>query len=271
MRDLRCLLFLLAIASVQWATAFKIPLSSWAFCLALQTGIPLPESVGNDVVGEQIRQIAAVLPNMGTPDIYYPSSYEGDWLVEQEVTEVKSSDVLGDRPILVKGLEELGVKGQKANYRRFYSRYNDNIILDRSISTANQINSITPEGPALATFDPANPNTLFVTTSKGRKIDIRVTKRSVEDMAAVVNGNQQQDASATPGAVSFSEFSRVTEEGPDSPPKQWGVRVLGRYKQLSDNEIVGLERLYLYGGDTLDMGNTPVEVVKSRISLNRVK
>lgn len=90
-------------------------------------------------------------------------------------------------------------------------------------------------------------------------------------MSNVVNGNQQQDASATVGGVSFSEFSRVTEEGPDSPPRQWGVRILGRYKQLSDDEIVGLERLYLYSGDTLDMGGKPDEVVKSRLSLKRVK
>jgi len=259
---------LLIIASAPMAVAFMAPFGYYSLVLALQVGAPLPESVGNDVVGEQIRQIAAVLPNMGKPDIYYPLTYEGDWTVEREVTEV-NAPLSGERPILVKGLEQS--KGQKSTFRRFFSRYNGNVILDRSISTTNEINSMSSDGPVLATFDPANPNTLLVTTSTGKKIDIRVTKRSVEDMANVVNGNQQQDASATVGGVSFSEFSRVTEEGPDSPPRQWGVRILGRYKQLSDDEIVGLERLYLYSGDTLDMGGKPDEVVKSRLSLKRVK
>ena len=87
--------------------------------------------------------------------------------------------------------------------------------------------------------------------------------------------------------VGYSEYSRLSEESASDAdrnrvirePKVNGIRLLARYKfdnkglneQGEINEILGLERLYIYPGNSLDLGNDkPNVVIKSQsVALNR--
>jgi hypothetical protein len=239
--------------------------------------IPSVAGRGNDIVGEQIRQMAATLPNMGQPDVYYPLIFEGEWEVSQEVTGVvKSSEPgmqLQPRPLIIQGLDKTPFP--VLSYKRVYSKYDAHVIYDRALSVSSFVQALIgdPAVKSVARFDPANPNLTTVDTSSGTTIEIRVTKRSVEDMSSVVNGNTMQDASQAAGAISYSEFARVVEASSSAsgggPPRIWGLRLLARYKLQQDGSIAGLERLYLYPQDTLDSGE-PLEIVKSKIIMKRI-
>jgi len=234
------------------------------------------------VVAEQIRQAAAILPGLGKPDVYYPSIYEGIWTVKQEITDIVERSVdapsqergMSSRPRFVRDLDlAFALKRPIPEYKRVYSTYANNVILDRGVSTSNLLNaldaSVRSSVTNIAAFSPANPNLVQVQTTAGDQVELRVTKRSVEDMSQVVNGNALQDASAQAGvAVSFSEFERVTEtSSKDEPPREWAVRFLVRMKATDDNTIQGLERVYVY--DQTSPDRSPVEIIKSRITLHR--
>jgi len=235
------------------------------------------QEVGSDVVGEQIRQAAAILPGLGKPDVIYPDIYNGEWLVEQEVTGVvgdssanapKTAAAAAPVPVpeLVARLESIG----KVKFSRVYSTYNGGVILDRGVSTTRLLDALNPSVRHLATFDPSNPNNCEYQTSDGKTVSFRVTKRSVEDMSQVVNGASLQDASKALGAVSYSEFSRVVENaegGTLAPPHEWAVRILARYKATDENSIQGLERLFLYDADSPEQ---PIKIIKSRVAMKRV-
>ena len=218
--------------------------------------VPLA-NVKKDVVGEQIRQMAAILPNIGQPDVYYPDLYEGEWEVEQEVTGVVEKRKVLEKPLIVQGLEDKNL----VSFRRVYSRYGDKVVFDRGVSTSNYLQKLVENDKTekvIARFEVSNPNVVNVETSGKRNIEIRVTKRSVEDTKSIVNGNDMQDASNVDGAISYSEFSRVVESEGTGQPRLWGVRLLARYKQQSEGVITGLERLYVYDSDTLDL--EPIEI-----------
>lgn len=232
---------------------------------------------GSDIVGEQIRKAAAILPGLGKPDIYYPSQYQGQWEMEQTITGiVSSSPPTTPVPSLIQGYESvLANPGDKtARYTRVYSSYDGKTILDRGVTTANLLSALNPTEKSLVTFNPANPNLVNIMTSSGKKIELRVTKRSVEDMGSVVNGRGTQDASETAAGISYSEFARAIEQdGPDGVPRQWGLRLLARYKEGADpGSLVGLERLYVYRDDGVDLGEQqPLKVIKSKVSMKRLK
>lgn len=233
------------------------------------------QEVGSDVVGEQIRQAAAILPGLGKPDVIYPAIYNGEWAVEQEVTGVvgdSSAKVVENAaapvpvPELVAGLES----ASKVKFNRVYSTYNGGVILDRGVSTTRLLDALNPSARHLATFDPSNPNNCEYRTSDGKTVSFRVTKRSVEDMTQAVNGASFQDASKALGAVSYSEFSRVVENaegGTLAPPHEWAIRILARYKATDENNIQGLERLFLYDASSPEQ---PIKVIKSRVAMKRL-
>lgn len=259
-----------------WLAAPWRRAASLTAALVLQTtsatGAAAAISVTDDVVGEQIRTMAAILPGLGKPDVYYPPKYAGTWVVEQTVTGVVGDGGAQSRqeePPLVTGL--IGAYASQKSvptYERVYSDYSGNVILDRGVSTTNQLNALADK--SLASFSPSNPNTVDVTSlASGKHTTLRVTKRSVEDMSMVVNGQQLQDASATQGGISYSEFSRVSTDsgGPGSVPQDWALRLLARYKLTDDDTIQGLERLYLYNAD--DPDGKPVRVIKSKLTLHR--
>jgi hypothetical protein len=98
----------------------------------------------------------------------------------------------------------------------------------------------------------------------------------------------------------YSEFSRVSEENTDreatkivSVPRVVGTRLLARYKYddaaaadaaaaaaaeggggggaADTSRIVGVERLYIYKGDVLDLGkDRPDVIVKSTVTMERL-
>ena len=248
--------------------------------VSLNANLPAQASQApqSDVVAEQIRQAAAILPGLGKPDVYYPSIYEGTWNVNQEITGIVDRPVdspsqergISSRPRFVRDLDlAFALKRPIPEYKRVYSAYADNIILDRGISTSNLLNALDASVTNIAAFSPSNPNLVEIKTTAGDQVELRVTKRSVEDMSQVVNGKTLQDASAQAGvAVSFSEFERVIEtSNKDEPPREWAVRLLVRMKATDENTIQGLERLYVY--DQASPDQSPVEIIKSRITLRR--
>jgi len=115
-------------------------------------------------------------------------------------------------------------------------------------------------------------------SSRGLIIDTKVTKRSIEDMGgAVVNGANMVPVTTSrkADAIGFSEFSRIVEDTPKGETgggtyetHLYGTRLLARNKAISDDEILALERLYVYT-DEGELTNKPLAVIKSRISLRR--
>ena len=249
--------------------------------VSLNANLPAQASQApqSDVVAEQIRQAAAILPGLGKPDVYYPSIYEGTWTVNQEITGIvdrpadapSQERAISSRPRFVRDLDlAFALKRPIPEYKRVYSAFANNIILDRGISTSNLLNALDASATSIAAFSPSNPNLVQVKTTAGDQVELRVTKRSVEDMSQVVNGKALQDASAQAGvAVSYSEFERVIETSnkDELPPREWAVRLLVRMKATDENTIQGLERLYVY--DQASPDRSPVEIIKSRITLRR--
>ena len=100
-----------------------------------------------------------------------------------------------------------------------------------------------------------------MSTSDGLIVENKVTKRAVE-------------TGLGEGAVGYSEYARVAEADAKglqaSVPKIYGVRRLQRLKQEGDGSIIrGVERMYVYRGDSLDLKDEPLAVVKSSFIMTR--
>lgn len=70
----------------------------------------------------------------------------------------------------------------------------------------------------------------------------------------------------------YSEFSRIAETKLSlqyDVPKIFGCRLLARFKQEDNNIVSGLERLYKYSGETLDLNYKPLAIIKSKIMMTR--
>jgi hypothetical protein len=225
---------------------------------------------------EQIRKAAAFLPGMGQPDVYYPKFYQGEWSCEQELTGIVPGDgtEAGNFELLQMYEDSLNKGNTKLSYRRMYSEHEGSVILDRGITSTNFFNALASssgnDDKWLATFDPTNNNDLRLASSNGLLLDTKVTKRSIEDMGGkVVNGDKMMPVSVPriSDAIGYSEFSRVFEDMGGNRAKVYGVRLLARYKVVSDDELFGIERLYFYG-DELQIN--PIKTVKSKITMHRV-
>jgi hypothetical protein len=122
--------------------------------------------------------------------------------------------------------------------------------------------------------------------------EIKVTKRSQESASSTKEISQSINEEAQMG---YSEFSRISEEDLErdvvkatSVPRVIGSRLLARYKYDADapvaasavdrsapkvkvSKILGVERLYIYRGDVLDLGgDKPDIIVKSTVSMERM-
>lgn len=246
--------------------------------------------------GEQIRKAASILPGMGKPDVYYPSLYEGQWVCEQEITGIELKDAGGDtaqqqgRPLLLRlygdALKKSG--GKLPKYTRVYSNYNDRVVLDRGASDASFFNALSSAASPgtdnqekwLASFEPGNANNVRLASSSGLTLDTRVTKRSIENMeGTVVNGKAWVPVTTLrkADALGYSEFTRVVEDTPKGETgggifetRIYGTRLLARNKAVGDDEVLALERLYVYTEEG-ELTNKPLAIVKSKISLRREK
>ena len=240
------------------------------------------------VAAEKIRKVSAILPGMGQPDVYYPSIYEGPWRCEQEITGISSpieegkSEQTTALELLSRYEARLSSGNGKLIYTRVFSPYDGKVVLDRGVSATNLYNALSKSNEKwLATFDPSNANSVGIASSDGLVFDTRVTKRSVEDIGGtVVNADRMVPVTVNrkDDALGFSEFTRVVEDhskistgAGDFETKLYGTRLLARYKVISDDEIVGLERLYFYTTSEGELQGTPVATVKSKITMRREK
>jgi len=226
---------------------------------------------------ESIAKMAAVLPGMGQPDVFYPQTFAGTYITIETITAVETKVPPSELPSFVQTMSKrLNSGSSQLEYLRTYSSYDDRVVLDRATSASERFTAITgndKKSPivAQAKWDVTNPNILSITTAspEGRTyaLAVKVTKRS-------------QETNLAPNAVGYSEFSQIAETESESTgnsepvaiPNIYGMRVLARYQQDVEKGVVdGLERLYIYRANSLDTASEePIVVVKSRIHMNTI-
>jgi len=213
----------------------------------------------------ELKKVMSILPGIGTADIYYPLMYQGEWEVQQDIVGIidNSATVNGKKPNLALRYEAIGPTGV-IKYQRVYSKYDDKVILDRGVSTQNLFKQLYAT-TSLTTFDPSNPNLVNVVLPDNLKINLLTTKRATEDP-------QKDGALGSDNAVGYSEFVRIFEDNGVDEPSLYGYRLLARYKVDPNdyNHIIGQERLYIYTDNDADGGSKALEVIKSKITMNRL-
>ena len=260
--------------------------------------VQLPQSAQQappslSAVREGISSGAAMVPGFGPKDVEYPSGFFGKWKVVQTITAVEDNrqEIRPTVPfvdaILAKGPGDI-------TFEREYVMKDGKVVLERASAATNFKKSLLPGETAVSQWDPANPNLLTSTEfSKDTETplleEIKVTKRSQESSSTTKEIAQSINAEAQMG---YSEFSRVSVEDLNrdvlqatAVPKVISQRLLARYKYdegaavtanveggVKVDRIVGVERLYVYKGDSLDIGQPkPDIVVKSKVTMSRLE
>ncbi len=216
---------------------------------------------------ETIAKTVAVLPGMGQPDVYYPSDFAGSWEVDQTYTEIAEKQ---PTTRFLSTLQKLPIPATVKFATSFLER-DGNVVLDRSFTETNRYQSLFKNSDAStviaaqAQWNPTNPNVLTVSTSDNLIIEEKVTKRAVEQ-------------NLEPGTFGYSEYYRLAEADATglqySVPKIFGVRKLERFRVEGGGEgkvqrIRGMERMYVYSGDSVDIKAEPLAVVKSSFVMTR--
>lgn len=216
-------------------------------------------------IRQDIASTAAKIPGFGPSNIVYPNYFEGVWNVDKEISEyvVKDPKFQADLDLIN---ASQSFQGQRLSYKEKYLAYNQQIIQDRLFSSSSYYKALLKEPYILAAWDISNPNLLTVSRTSGQITEIKVTKRSIE--------TPPKDAKSF--AVGFSEYARIAQvEGSlqFGVPKLYGLRTLVRIKRDAEDASVlqGVERIYLYAGDTLDLAADPLVTVKSRFTMTRVE
>ena len=231
-----------------------------------------------------IAQGASNVPGFGPTDVRYPASFAGKWTVDQKVTSTTVNENISPQtyPRIIQRLRDL----PSFQYERTYSNYDGNIVLDRGSSTSSLYKTLLGDKYARTNWAFDNPNVLSVETSDNIVMEERVTKRSQESSSSIKEISQSYSMEDST-MVGYSEYSRLSEESASDAdrnrvirePKVNGIRLLARYKfdnkglneQGEINEILGLERLYIYPGNSLDLGNDkPNVVIKSQVRMTRI-
>jgi hypothetical protein len=145
-------------------------------------------------------------------------------------------------------------------YTRSYIDIGDSkVVLDRSISQSNMWNALrNTNSKTITLWSSDNPNVSTIQTIDDGKLDeYKVLKRSVENSDSFFG---------------YSEFSRIAETKVSlqyDVPKIFGFRQLARFREEDSDTIIGLERYYIYSGDTLDLNDKPLAIIKSKIIMKR--
>ena len=216
-------------------------------------------------IRENIATTASRIPGFGPSNIVYPNYFEGIWNVEKEISEYTINDKkLQPNLDLINVLQ--AYQGLKLSYQEKYLNYNQQIIQDRLFSCSSYYKALFKEPYILTAWDISNPNLLTVSRTSGQITEIKVTKRSIE--------SPPSDAKSF--AVGYSEYARVAQvEGSlqSGVPQLYGLRKLVRIKREVEDgkKLQGVERTYLYSGDTLDLAADPLVTVKSRFTMTRVE
>ena len=226
----------------------------------ISVALMLPNQQTHASTLSQVRNAASVLPGLGPPDVYYPSSWKGKWITEQTFTSV---NITQDTTRIIPYIQKKYKDNEPLIYTRVYSSFDDSkVVLDRSLTTTSMWRSLLLDKAALCIWEYNNPNVATVQTSDGKLDEYKVMKRSIE------SGDY----------FGSSEFYRIAETITSlqySVPKIYGCRILSRYREeeKDDNGIVskisGLERMYMYDADTLDINAKPLSIIKSKFVMNR--
>mmetsp|Transcript_20055 Transcript_20055/g.33562 ORF Transcript_20055/g.33562 Transcript_20055/m.33562 type:complete len:273 (-) Transcript_20055:661-1479(-) len=207
---------------------------------------------------EQIAKSASKVPGFGQADIYYPSRWAGDWKTVKSITDTVSLSGDYDLPSCLRDVKS----GDTFGYTTSYVLYKENIVRDRTV--VSDLSAISPI-KSISLWDPVNPNIQKLRYVNGLAVDIQVTKRSIET---------NPDTGLFQG---FSEFFRLVETpvpvaGSPAIPKVYAGRILTRIKEVNDNELAGLERIFIYPSNTLDAARDSSKAlltIKSKLSLLR--
>lgn len=215
---------------------------------------------------ETIAKSVAVLPGMGQPDVYYPKEFAGSWDVDQKYSEIAEQQ---STTRFINILQKLPIP--TVQFEANFIERNGNVILDRSFAETNRYRSMFKNSDASAIaakaqWDPTNPNVITISTSDNLIIEEKVTKRAVEQ-------------NLEPGTFGYSEYYRLAEADATglqySVPKIFGVRKMDRFR-MDDaggegkiQRINGVERMYVYSGDSVDIKDVPFAVVKSSFVMIR--
>ena len=224
-----------------------------------------PVLAGN--VREGIANLAGNIPGYGSPDVFYPSYFEGAWLCERTVVGITPADIITDDPLVEAASEEAkALSGVPVKYRaRFYFN-RGYIILDRSFTSLNlekakkdALNSPGKRRPTDSTWEPETPNILTLSFDDGTIREVKVTKRSFE-----------QPSDETFGT---SEYQRLAETGAGGPlggvPVLGASRALSRFRRTGDGRIEGLELMKFYPPVTMQQDPEAILTVKTRMVFSR--
>jgi hypothetical protein len=239
--------------------------ASSSVLLALNTPAKAQPTV--TTLREDIANSAAKIPGFGPSNVIYPDVFEGVWAVDKEVYDISSKNQANPPTIdLIDAIRPFQAQGKHIEYTEQYVRYNGQVVQDRAVSVSSYARAVLVEPSILCRWEPNNPNLLTLSRPSGQVTEIRVTKRALENLSS--------QASV---AVGYSEYCRVAQVqgGVDmggGVPKLFAMRTLARIKQIEDdaNKFTGVERMYIYAADTLDLGGEPLITIKSRFSMSRV-
>lgn len=256
----------------------KIPISlrllslnryvAWGSTLAAASLLVIPGHAVANTLQEDIASNAAKIPGFGPTNIVYPDVFEGIWEVDKEIYDVIPAKKYATLPLpvtfsLIDTL--VSYKNKHLLYKDYYSRYNGNVVLDRAISSTNYARNLFGENNIISTWDVANPNLLTVSRGNGEISELKVTKRAMEAPPSAKE--------YTGSTVGYSEYSRIAQVQGGlqfAVPRLFGMRVLTRLKQGEDSDgkqYKGVERIYVYEGDTLDIGAEPLLTIKTRFTM----
>lgn len=251
-------------------------------------------------IREGISTGASMVPGFGPKDVQYPQGFEGRWRVVQSISKIE--DARKDpQKSTIRWVEALVKRGPgPITYEREYLKKPDgSVVLERAGAATNFYKELLlgEKVKAISQWDASNPNLLTTTEIFAGSPDAetesmiqesKVTKRSQESASTTREISQTLDADVQMG---YSEFSRISEEDLErdvvkasSVPRVIGSRLLARYKYDTEapvqatqasgvkvDRIKGVERLYIYPGDVLDLGgDKPDIVVKSTVSMERL-
>lgn len=212
--------------------------------------IPLP------VLASTLSEITSILPGMGPPDVFYPNTWEGTWKTQQTFTSVNFT-TKDTTTRLIPYIMKKYDSNEPLLYNRVYRKFDDSdrVVLDRSTTSTNMWKAFDKTAICLWSYN--NPNVATIQTGDGKIDEYKVMKRSVE------SGD----------FFGFSEFSRIAETSVSlqyAIPKIYGSRTLTRYREEGNDVISGLERMYIYDAETIDINSNPLCTIKSKIVMNRL-
>ena len=234
----------------------------------------------------------AMMPGFGPKDVEYPIGFLGKWKVVQTITAVE--DNRQKAQLTVPSVDAIIAKGPgDITFEREYVKdASGRVVLERASAKSNFEKALMGV-TVVSQWNQDNPNVLTTTEFSGNGEtplleEVKVTKRSQETSATTKEIDQSINLEAQMG---YSEFSRVSVEKPDrdvsqvsTVPKVISQRLLARYKYdegtpvtltqsaIKVDKVVGVERLYIYTGDSLDIGKPrPDVVVKSKVTMSRLE